>query len=474
MARSRPDRFGRLRRPHEIRPAWAESDRFVPERFIQPVLAYMRTEASGGVVMLLAAVAAVAWANSPYGDGYTRLWETPLTIDLAGVLLLEHTLQEWVNDALMVLFFFVIGLEIKRELVTGELTDRRAAALPIIAAVGGMVVPALIYLAFNAGTEAARGWGIPMATDIAFAVGVVSLVGTRVPIAAKLFLLTLAVADDIGAILVIALFYTEDLALTWLLAAVAGLAVVVGMQRLEVRTTALYLFVGSWVWLALLESGVHATLAGVTLGLLTPTQAFYRADALAPSARVLVARIEEYAGDPLQDEDPRTIERINVLLRDINRLSRESVAPLERLEHKLAPWSSFLVVPVFAFANAGVRISGDALSGALDDPVLLGVFLGLLVGKFVGVTGATWLAIRAGLAGLPSQATWRHVIGMAMLAGIGFTVALFVTALSFEQPELTDSAKIGIFASSILAGMAGFVWLRTAPELLDAAGSEEA
>lgn len=381
--------------PDELRPSWSRSPRPVPRRFVQPVLRYMRTEAAGGVVMLVAAVAALVWANSPWHEGYTSLLETPLAIDLGGSVL-EHDLQEWVNDALMTIFFFVVGLEVKRELVVGELSDPRAAAMPIVAALGGMVVPALIYFSFTAGTAAARGWAIPMATDIAFAVGVVSLVGRRVPIAAKLFLLTLAVTDDIGAIGVIAIFYTEEVAASWLVAALVGLAAVVVLQRVEVRSVPVYVVVGGFVWLAVLESGVEATIAGVALGLLTPTGPFYRPDDYVPVARRLVERVGEYAGRPHEPEDRHTTARIRSILHDVRWISDETVSPLDRLEHRLAPWSSYVVVPIFAFANAGVRFGGAGLS--LTDPVLLGVFLGLLVGKFAGVTAAAWLAVRTGIA----------------------------------------------------------------------------
>lgn len=458
------------------RPTWSRSDRFVPQRFVQPVLRFMRTEASGGILMLLAAVVALLWANSAFGEAYTSLWSTHLDIELGGVLHLEHTLREWVNDALMVIFFFVVGLEIKRELVMGELSDPREAVMPAVAAVGGMVVPAAIYLLFAGGTDASQGWGIPMATDIAFAVGVISLVGSRVPISAKLFLLALAIVDDIGAILVIAVFYTDDLALGWLVAAGVALLLIAGMKRAAVRSTALYIIVGTFVWLAFLESGVHATIAGVILALMTPTRPFYVPDDYAETARRLVDKVDEYTGDPNIPEDRYTTERVQSLLNDVTRLSTETVSPLDRLEHRLEPWSSFVVVPIFAFANAGVMISGDALSGALGDPVLLGVALGLLVGKVVGVAGATWLAVRFGLGRLPRRTTWHHIVGLGLLAGIGFTVALFVTALAFEDPGFTDSAKIGIFIASLIAGVAGYLWLRAGPELgdetEDRAGSE--
>lgn len=462
-------------RPRDLRPSWSESSRFVPERFVQPVLRYMRTEAAGGVVLLVAALAALVWANSPWAAGYERLWGAHLTVELGGLLHLDHTLREWVNDALMVIFFFVVGLEIKRELAVGELRDPKAAALPAIAALGGMVVPAGAYLAFNAGTPATGGWGIPMATDIAFALGVVSLVGTRVPIGAKLFLLALAIVDDIGAILVIAVFYTDTLSVGWLATAVVGLGVVVVMRRIKVRAMLAYGVVGVVVWLGLLESGVHATLAGVALGLLTPATPFYRPDDFAGSARGLVDRVDEYAGDPRKPEDLRTTERIQALLGNVRRLSRETISPLERLESAVEPWSSFLVVPVFAFANAGVVLSGRALADAVTNPISVGVFLGLLAGKLVGVSGASWLAVRTGLGQLPPHTTWRHVIGTALLAGIGFTVALFITTLAFTDPARVDAAKIGIFAASLVAGIAGYLWLRTAPRPAeDPHGAEEA
>ncbi|MGH3441951.1 MAG: Na+/H+ antiporter NhaA [Nitriliruptorales bacterium] len=438
--------------------------RFVPERYVKPVLDFMRTEASGGIVMLVAAVAALVWANSAGWETYERLWETHLTIDLGGVVHIDHSLREWVNDALMVIFFFVVGLEIKRELAIGELRDPKTAALPAIAAIGGMVVPALIYFGFNAGTEAVRGWGIPMATDIAFAVGVVALTGTRVPIGAKLFLLALAIVDDIGAILVIAVFYTEELALGWLAAAIVGIGVVILGRTLQIRSVTFYIVVGVGIWFAMLESGVHATLTGVALGFLTPVRPLFRPDGYADSARALIDRVEDYAGEPDEPEDPHTGERIASLLRNMRTLSAETVSPLHRMEHGLAVWSSFVVVPIFAFANSGVRFVGVDPGGVITDRVVLGVFFGLLVGKLVGVSGFAGLAVLTGVGRLPHGTRWRHVFGLALLAGVGFTVALFVTALAFRDPALTDSAKIGIFAASLVAGVVGYTFLRTTPE----------
>lgn len=458
-------------RPHDppgVRPTWAESGRFVPSRFVQPVLSFMRTEASGGILMLLAAIAALALANSPLSGAYEQLVHTELAVELGQHLHFEHTLQDWINDGLMAIFFFVVGLEIKRELVVGELKERRAAALPAFAALGGMVLPALIYLAFNGGTDASQGWGIPMATDIAFAVGVISLVGRRVPLGAKLFLLAVAIVDDVGAILVIALFYTQELAVGWLATAFVLLFLVYGMRRIGIRSQTLYVLVAVLVWVSFLESGVHATIAGVALALLTPTTPLHRPEEYASIAVPLVGRVADYAEGPRHAaDDHRTTERIQALLRDVTRLSEETVSPLDRLENRLAPWSSFVIVPLFAFANAGVSFSTEAVGSGVGNPVLMGVTVGLVVGKVVGVVGGAWLAVKAGIGTLPRLTSWRHVTGVGLLAGIGFTVALFVTALAFPRGPVADSAKMGIFLASLVSGIAGFVWLRLSPPVVD-------
>ena len=447
-------------------PSWSESHRFVPRAFLQPALSFMRAEAAGGIVMVVAAVVALVWANSAWSDSYFRLFEAHIDIGFGGFHfhhLSELTVREWINDAMMVVFFFVVGLEIKRELVVGELKDPRSAAMPALGALGGMVVPAIIYTAFNLGGHAAHGWGIPMATDIAFAVGVVSMLGRRVPVGAKLFLLALAIVDDLGAIIVIAIFYTEELALGWLLVAAALLGVVILMRRIDVRPISAYVIVGVGVWLAMLESGVHATIAGVALAMLTPVTSFYSPRHFGPRARDIVERTDAYlpADAEAHELDRHTLERVQSLLLDLRRLARESVSPLERLETTLTDWSSFFIVPIFALANAGVRISGGAIEGAFHDTVMLGVFFGLVVGKPVGVIGAAWLAIKLKLGRMPSKSTWRHMIGIGLMAGIGFTVALFVSALSFDPgTDFADSAKIAIFAASIVAGIAGLTWMR--------------
>ena len=439
----------------EVHRTWLHSQRFIPRRFIRPALRFTQVEASSGIVLLVAAVIAVIWANSTFGDTYEELWETVFKIEL-GSFHLEETLRDLVNDGLMAIFFLVVGLEIKRELFVGELRDPKAAALPVFAALGGMVVPALLYLAFVAGEggEATRGWGIPMATDIAFSIGVVALLGSRVPVGAKLFLLALAIVDDIGAIAVIAVFYTDDLSFPWLAAAITTLVIMWAAQKGGIRAWAFYWPMGIVAWFFLLESGVHATLAGVALGLMTPARPMYSDEEYHRKATYV---LDTYSPEP---ESPHGRDRIDHEARQLASIANESIAPLNRLEYLLHPWSSFLIVPLFALANAGVRFGGVDIVDALTSPVALGVAIGLLVGKIVGISAFTALAVRLGLGRLPRHATWTHMFGLAALAGIGFTVSLFVTGLAFNDPVLTDLAKIGIFAGSGIAGLIGYLLLR--------------
>jgi NhaA family Na+:H+ antiporter len=437
----------------DLRHTWAESDRFVPRAFVRPAQRFMQIEAAGGMVMLVAAVVAIVWANSPWKAGYETLWETHLGISLGGLAHVDLPLRDWVNDALMAIFFFVVGLEIKRELVVGELRDPRAAALPAIAALGGMIVPALIYVALNAGHPGSKGWGIPMATDIAFAAGVVSLLGRRVPSGAKLFLLTLAIVDDLGAIVVIAVFYTSDLSFEWLGIAVAAVLAAAWLKAVNVRSLAPYVVLGVTCWYALHESGVHATLAGVAFGLVCPAWSFFDPARFAGNARPLVDRVEAAHADG-RVEDLEHAERESTL-EELDRLVTETISPLDRVEHTLAPWVGFGIVPVFAVANAGV-----SLDGATFGRIALGVSLGLVLGKTIGVFAATWLAVRTGVGRLPTSTTWTHMFGVAMCAGIGFTVALFVAGLSFDVAALNDEAKIGILGASVVAGIGGYAWLR--------------
>ncbi len=401
---------------------------------------FLHTASAGGIVLLFGAALAMVWANSPWKESYEAFWHTELSVEL-GPLRLTEDLRHWVNDGLMALFFFVIGLEIKRELVHGELRSPRTAALPALAALGGMIVPALLYLSVNAGRPGASGWGIPMATDIAFAVGVVALLGSRVPPSLKLFLLTLAIVDDIGAIIVIAGFYSSGLDLVALAAAAALLAAIVVLQRTDVVWVPIYVALGVGVWLATLVSGVHATIAGVALGLLTPARP------LAPAA---VAR--EWAEDLADDASPAD-------LAVMTRVARASVSVAERLEHQLHPLTSFVVIPIFAVANAGVPLSADALAAPGAAAVALGVTVGLVGGKIIGITAFSWLTVRLGLGRLPDGVRWRQIVGIAGLAGIGFTVSLFIADLAFDDDALAAAAKVGILAASALAAIVGSVVL---------------
>lgn len=428
----------------------------------------MQLEAASGVVMLIAAVIAIVWANLPGGESYERFWETAVNLHIGGFAL-DETFREVVNDGLMVIFFFVVGLEIKRELAVGELRDPKAAGLPVLAALGGMIFPAAIFLAFvhGMGPEATRGWGVPVATDIAFSVGVLALVAKRVPLGAKLFLLTLAIADDIGGIIVIAIFYTTDLALGYLLGAIALFALVKLAERAGIRSMGFYWVIGAVIWYFMLESGVHPTLTGVFLGLLTPAVAMY-------TDRQYYEKTEYVLKAYGPEEESRHSQaRADHSAREVVAVASESIPPLNRLEHVLAPWSSYLVIPVFALANAGVRFAGVNILDELTSKVTLGVGLGLLVGKFVGVSLFTAIAVKLGIGRLPRSTTWHHVFGVALLAGVGFTVALFITTLAFTHPEYTDMAKTGIFAGSFLAGVFGYVYLRFFTHPLETAPTDD-
>lgn len=452
---------------HErLHKTWIHSDQFLPSKFVRPIQNFMRIEAASGIIMLIAAVAAVWWANASFGETYFHFLETHIGLAF-GDWHLDLHLGHFINDALMAIFFFVVGMEIKREVVLGELSDRKAAMLPVMAALGGMIVPALIYTAFNAGDPAAmRGWGVPMATDIAFSIGVLSLLGRKVPSGAKLFLLALAIADDLGGIMVIAIFYTEELALGWLGAAIACLALVWAASRAGIRSYAFYIPVALGIWYMFLESGVHATLAGVALGFLTPARPMYSAKELDRKARQV---LDTYPTGSDSAEDREHADHEALLLAEI---SRESVAPLVRNEHRLAMWASFVIIPVFALANAGVRFEGS-ISDAITSGPALGVMLGLLLGKPIGITLFSFIAVKAGLGKLPNNTTWRHIVGVASIAGIGFTVALFITALAYTDPVLAADAKVGIFAGSILSAIVGSVILGTA-KVHPAAAKEDA
>jgi NhaA family Na+:H+ antiporter len=429
------------------RPTWIGSDRPLARLVARPLARFLRVEAAGGILLLTATIVALVWANSPWQHAYHDLWSTEAALRI-GTFDVTEDLRHWVNDGLMAVFFFVVGLEIKRELVTGDLSDRRDALLPAVAAAGGMVVPALIYAAVNIGGSGAPGWGVPMATDIAFAVGVLALLGDRVPASAKVLLLALAIVDDIGAIVVIAVVYTDTIAFAWLAAAVTGVALMIGLRRLQVWYQPVYIVLGVGVWLCTLQSGVHATIAGVAVGLLTP-------------ARPLLSEPEaETIADRLSADTAVTAEEV----RDISFELRESVSVAERIEERLHPWSSYVIVPLFALANAGVALSWSGLADAAGSAVSIGVVAGLVIGKPVGIVLAIGLLVRSGKGRLPEDLTWRHVVGLGALAGVGFTVSLFIGGLAYDTARDATDAALGVLAASVLAAVAGTLILRARHE----------
>jgi len=410
----------------------------VPRYFVRPAQEFMHQEASAGLVLLAASLAALIWANVDTA-GYTDLWHTEIRLQI-GDWTIQEDLLHVVNDGLMTIFFLVIGLEIKRELVIGELSDLRGAALPAFSAVGGMVLPAAIFLAVTAGGTGADGWGIPIATDVAFALAALAALGARVPAPLVAFLLGVAVIDDILAIGVIAVFYTDTISFAWLGGAVAALAAMYVLQRLHVRATGVYVALGVAAWFMTFESGVHATIAGVAIGLLTPARPFQDPAVVSAEARRIADETLDSPDDP--DEDAAH-------WRQLAWLSNEAISPLARIEHTLHRWSSFVVLPIFALANAGIVLNADALDAASSSGVALGVLLGLMVGKPVGLLLGALVAVGVGVARLPRGVSWMHVAGVGGLAGIGFTVSLFIAGLAFDDPVVENASRLGILAGSI-------------------------
>ena len=387
-------------------------------RLITPFQEFLHQEASSGLILLACTLIALIWANSPWGHSYVELWERKIAIGVAPAKL-SLSLAHWINDGLMAIFFFVVGLEIKREVLVGELASLRKATLPIVAAVGGMVAPALLYSLFNFGGKGESGWGIPMATDIAFAVGILALLGRHAPLPLKIFLTALAIVDDMGAVLVIAIFYSHGLVWVNLLLAAVILLVLFGFNRAGIRHPLPYLLLGVVLWWAIFGSGIHATIAGVLLALTIPARQAVGAD------------------------DTAT----------------ESL--LQRLEHALHPWVAFLIMPIFALANAGITLE-SSIATVLGNPISWGVIAGLVVGKQVGITAFAWLAVKSGLAALPQGVSWRQIYGAAWLGGIGFTMSLFIAGLAFGEGTPLLVAKFSILLASLLAGLGGWYILRSA------------
>lgn len=427
------------------RATWLGSDRLLARAVAQPVARFLRIEAAGGLLLLAATAVALLWANSPWQAGYDALWHTELGLRV-GEHALTLDLRHWVNEGLMALFFLVIGMEIKSELVNGALARRERAALPVVAAIGGMVVPALLYLAVSGG-DGGHGWGIPMATDVAFALAVLALLGDRVPDELKVLLLALAIVDDIGAIAVIAIAYSGSLHLGWAAGALALLGLVVVLRQVQVRFLPAFVVLGVGVWWMTLEAGIHATIAGVAMGLLTP-------------ARPLLARpdADRIADELSADEQVEADE-----VRAISFRIRESVPLTERLQAALHPWTSYVIVPVFALANAGISLSPSRLGDALGSRPTYAVAVGLVVGKAVGVIGGVALARRLGLGELPPGVNRQHVLGLGLVAGVGFTVSLFVADLAFPGEAIGEDAKLGVLLASVLAAGLATLVLRRRP-----------
>ncbi|OZC01568.1 Na+/H+ antiporter NhaA [Rubricoccus marinus] len=420
---------------------------------------FFRTEAAGGILLLFCAVVAFAWANSPLAASYADLWGMYVTVG-AGSFEISKPLLLWVNDGLMALFFFVVGLEIKREVLVGELSNPKKAALSVIAAVGGAAIPALIYVAVNAGIgspERIAGWGVPMATDIAFALGVLALLGTRAPLALKIFLTALAIADDLMAVMVIALFYTAELKLGALALGVGLVALLAVLNKLGVRKTWPYALIGLVIWVAFLKSGVHATVAGVLVALTIPASRIIDAPAFLERAQGYLATFADKMKPGQAEPTGEQMYALHALEESVEAVE----TPLARLEHGLHGFVAFFVMPVFALANAGVALGAGA-GALLTDAVALGIAAGLIVGKPVGVLALAWVAVRTGLASLPEGVSWRQMVGVAFLTGIGFTMSIFIANLAFTtDPALLDSAKLGILVASLVSGVVGYVLLRT-------------
>jgi Na+:H+ antiporter, NhaA family len=421
---------------------------------------FARIESASGIMLLATTVAALVWANSPWEQSYHALCNRQIPIGFGG-LVLSETLQHWINDGLMAIFFFLVGLEIKREVLVGELSSLRHAAFPLIAAVGGTLVPALIYLFITYGSAAQKGWGIPMATDIAFTLGVLTLLGNRVPAALKIFVTALAIVDDILAVLVIAFVYTDKIQVISLAAGLGGVVLAFGINLLGVRKPAVYAVIGLGVWVAMLKSGVHATVAGVLLAFTIPARTSIDRDLFIAKGRWLLKAFEDAAPNSFHAHAAiHTLEAQCELIE----------SPLHRIERSLQPWVSFLVMPLFALANAGVLIRGN-LWPALTDGVTIGVALGLFVGKPLGIVLFAWTSAKLQLATPPSDLSWRGIFGASWLCGIGFTMSIFVADLAFGSGRLLDMSKIGIIFASLAAGICGSAVLlrRASPALLETA-----
>lgn len=427
------------------------------DKVVSPIQKFIQQEKSGGLVLGISVIIALILANSPWHNEYHHFFEHKIGFQFNGKTYLEYSIHHWINDGLMAVFFFVVGLELKREIVAGELSNPRKAMLPIAAAIGGMLVPALIYIAFNHIGEVNSGWGIPMATDIAFALGVLYLLGNRIPLVLKVFLTALAIVDDLGAVLVIAFFYTSDISILSLgIGLIFLLSMYIG-NKMGVRSIIFYAILGiGGVWTAFLLSGVHATIASVLAAFMIPINVKIKEN-------VFIVRIKKHLNDFIQadpnDKIPTLTNEQLHILEHIKSDTEQAMPPLQKLEHSMHPFVAFIIIPIFALANAGVSVLDIDINELFSTNVAIGVALGLLVGKVIGVVGFTWLCTKLKIAPFPKGMTMRNLLGLGLLASIGFTMSLFITELAFVHNEYKVQAKVGIFAASIIGGVLGYMVL---------------
>jgi NhaA family Na+:H+ antiporter len=426
------------------------------DQIVKPTQQFFKKEATSSLLLIAATLIALLWANSGFHEGYHHLWHTEVSLHF-GHAVISQSLAHWINDGLMALFFFTVGLEIKREILVGELSSPQKALFPVFAAMGGMVFPALIYAAINAGTPSAAGWGIPMATDIAFALGAIAIFGKRLPMGLRIFLAAFAIADDLGAVLVIALFYTNEVVVSNLVVC-AGLVVVLAVCNfLWVRSTLVYVILGLLIWLAILGSGVHATAAGVLVSFFIPARGKYDTDRFIRNVKKRLNAFEcadQSCGFSilLNEDHLNAVQALEMDCQDVE-------TPLQRMLHALHPWVAFVVLPIFALGNAGLSLGEIRLADALSQPVSLGIILGLLIGKPIGITLFSYLSVKLRIAVLPEGIRWPHIFGVSLLGGIGFTMSLFISGLSFDSPGLLNYAKLAILSVSVLSAAAGILFL---------------
>lgn len=429
-------------------------------KIISPFERFLRQTTAGGIILMGMTLLTLIVANSPWGDSYRHLWETTVRIGM-GQENLEMSLHAWVNEGLMALFFLLIGLELKRQIMVGELASLRNAALPVAGAMGGILAPALIYFLFNPSGEAAAGWGIPMATDIAFAVGILVLLSWRIPKNLIIFLTALAIADDLGAVLVLALFYAQTIDMALIGVAVGLLGILMLCNQGGIRHPLPYAILGILLWLAFLKSGIHATLAGVLLAFTIPARPIYTPQQFGKRLSELRNAFHSSAVHPGKSDVPLDIAtRMYATAENLKKASSAVQSPQQQMEHHLSPWVAFGVIPLFAMANAGLDLFSIPFREVIMEPVTLGVFLGLVLGKFLGISSFAWLAVKIGFAKLPDGVEWRHILGAAWLGGIGFTMSLFIGQLAFTgNPALFEEARLGIIMASVIAAIAGLTWL---------------